>query len=60
MVMIKKPIHRYGALDAGNLVKLFRQPGVYLPSSDGHADPAQMQEFIDTALSSPLVYILGQ
>lgn len=33
---------------------------MYLPSSDGHAKPSQIMEFIDTALASPLVYILGR
>ena len=60
MDVIKKPLRRYGSLDAGMLCRLFRSPDVYTPSSDDHTKPEDVQKFIDAALASPYFYVLGR
>ena len=58
--MIEKPLYRYGRLDSGGLCKLFRSPDVYIPSADDHTKPEDIQRFIDNALASPVMYVLGR
>lgn len=58
--MIEKPLYRYSQLDAGGLCKLFRQPDVFIPSADDHTQPVDIQRFIDNALASPVMFVLGR
>ena len=58
--MIEKPLYRYGSLDSGGLCKLFRAPDVYIPSSDDNTKPEEIMNFIDNALASPMMYVLGR
>ena len=59
-MVISKPLRRYGQLDSGALVRLFRQPDVYAPSADDHTDPSQLQGFIDGCLGNKLIFALGR
>lgn len=58
--MIQKTIRRYTELDSGMLTRLFRSDGVYAPSADDYSKPEDVQRFVDLALSTPSVYILGR
>lgn len=58
--MIEKPLFRYGNLDAGSLCRLFRAPGVYIPSADDYTKPEDIQRFIDNALDCEQMFILGR
>jgi hypothetical protein len=58
--MIEKPLHRYSPIDSGALARLFRSDDVYIPSADDHTNPAEVMNFIDNALASPVIYALGR
>ena len=58
--MIEKPIYRYRMLDAGKLCKLFRNPGIHIPSGDGRTPIQEIVEFIHGAVRSNYFYIIGR
>lgn len=60
MELIKKPIFRYGRLNAGELCKLYRSGDVYIPSADDYTRPSDVQRFIDAVIESPHMYVLGR
>lgn len=58
--MISPTLHRYTTLDSGMLCRLFRSDDVFIPSADDHTKPTDIQRFIDNALASPAIYLLGK
>lgn len=58
--MIEKPLYRYSTIDSGALCRLFREDDVYIPSADDHTHPSEVMNFIDNALSSEVMYVLGR
>jgi hypothetical protein len=59
-MVIEKPLYRYTSLDSGMLCRLFRSEDVYVPSSDDFTKVEMLQNFIDNALQSPVIYVLGR
>jgi hypothetical protein len=57
---IERPLRRYSNLDSGMLVRLFRNEDVFIPSGDDHTKPENIQRFIDYAIGSEHVFILGR
>ena len=60
MVIRESLLRRYTELDSGMLCKLFRSEDVYIPSADDHTKPDDIQRFIDIAVSSPHIYVMGR
>lgn len=59
-MLIEKPLYRYGQLDSGSLCRLFRSDDVFIPSADDNTKPGDIMKFIDIALASPQIFILGR